>query len=325
VLQDHQVRVHARRDAPAAIRVSEPARGGGGQGCQDLLKRHFGARHERELQRGIEVVGIADVGAEQDLASGLRKDAQLAGHFVEPLFAILNGLAAFARFEIEQCESRDQSHVRPFEAGDERGSPGRRAGRGVGQDVHAAGDHGLQAGAILRMSENRQVSAMSFVYRRAHHLQRHIGDLASALHGSGKELDPVGAALGLGAHAWDSVVRRSHRRHGEVVGLEEAADVHRRLRPEGLSDGQNVWAADFAALDSVAHRERVIEHRRDVEDGGEAPAVEHRVQGLVQFRCAGILRVEQAGTPGRHVHASVCQRKPEWGRLANHRGSSERD
>src|SRR5215472_16724054 len=65
-LQDDQVRIEAPRDAAAAVGISEAACGSGGQRGEDFRKLHSRARHESELERGIEMVGITDVGTEKD-------------------------------------------------------------------------------------------------------------------------------------------------------------------------------------------------------------------------------------------------------------------
>jgi hypothetical protein len=81
--------------------ISESVRRVGGQGSHDLLKAHPGARHQSEFKSGIKVVGIANIGAEKHLASGLRESMQLAYHFVDPLLPLLVGSAAFTGLEIE--------------------------------------------------------------------------------------------------------------------------------------------------------------------------------------------------------------------------------
>jgi hypothetical protein len=74
--QDYQIRFHSVRDSAVMVRISESPRWIRSERCQDSLTIHSRLRHKSELQNGIKMICIADIGAEQNVRTRLGVPAQ---------------------------------------------------------------------------------------------------------------------------------------------------------------------------------------------------------------------------------------------------------
>ena len=69
--KDNQIGLHPSRDAAVAARVSEPARRVRGERGEYVPEIHPGLRHQGVLERRIVMIGVTDIGTEQDLPARL--------------------------------------------------------------------------------------------------------------------------------------------------------------------------------------------------------------------------------------------------------------
>jgi hypothetical protein len=122
--------------------------------------------------------------------------------------------------------------------------------------------------------------------------QRQHGNLAAALVRPGKQLNSIRALCRMVAHQSNPLSGGTGIRDGDVVFLQKLPDIDRFDGPDRLTDGEKVWAAKLATLDSSAQCKRIVEHRADIEHGGKAPAVEHQIQLLIQFAACRVTRVQ---------------------------------
>jgi hypothetical protein len=81
----------------------------------------------------------------------------------------------------------------------------------------------------------------------------------------------------------------------DMILVEKITNVHRLNRPDRLSDRENAWAAQLPAFDAVAQCESIVQHGGNVEHGGEAPTVEHRVQLWIKLLYAGVVYAKKSG------------------------------
>lgn len=112
--------------------------GVGGERGEDLAIVHSSARHEREFERCVVAIRVADIGTEQDVAASLPIGAQLGNHLRDPAFAFF--LTGIARFKIEQGQRRNQGEMRPFESRAELWNPRWRLRNRVREHVYSAVD-----------------------------------------------------------------------------------------------------------------------------------------------------------------------------------------
>jgi|ERR1700722_16330779 hypothetical protein len=87
--QDDEVRIHAFGDATGVRRVTEARSGIGGERSENLLEGEPSARHQAKFLGRVKVVGVPDVGAEEDLASSVGVRLKLLGcgaHVVRGVF-----------------------------------------------------------------------------------------------------------------------------------------------------------------------------------------------------------------------------------------------
>jgi len=75
----HEVGIKSFGDAPGVRGIAESFRGIGGERGQDLLPGEAGEGHQREFFGGIELVGIAKIGAEENLTARIGVGLQLLG------------------------------------------------------------------------------------------------------------------------------------------------------------------------------------------------------------------------------------------------------
>src|SRR6185437_17147186 len=71
--QDDKIGIHSLRDQSAVSRVAEPLGGIRGERSKNVLKAHSRAGHPLEFLGSVELVDIANVGAEEHLPSSLRE------------------------------------------------------------------------------------------------------------------------------------------------------------------------------------------------------------------------------------------------------------
>src|SRR6267143_4054429 len=75
--EDDEVAVQAFGDVTGTGGVPEALGGIGGEGGENLLPGEAGAGHEGEFLGGVKVVGVADIGAKEDLSARVGVGLQL--------------------------------------------------------------------------------------------------------------------------------------------------------------------------------------------------------------------------------------------------------
>src|SRR5581483_2420796 len=118
--------------------VAEFSRWIGRERRENLPIVHAGLRHQGEFFGGVIVIGVANVGPEQNVATCLGVGAQLVHHLSDETGARLLGNFGFASFHIEESQGRNQTQMRALELGSEFRSPWWGVWQGVSEYIDAA-------------------------------------------------------------------------------------------------------------------------------------------------------------------------------------------
>lgn len=121
--------------------------------------------------------------------------------------------------------------------------------------------------------------------------QRQIGDSFASLIRAGEQLDAIRTLLEVIANQCSSFIWPLDIRYADMVLQEEGADVDRFNRPNRFAGREDTRAVKLAVIDAAANCQSVVQYRGDIENGREAPAVEHPFELGVQLCIARLFRI----------------------------------
>ena len=264
----------------------------GRQRRKDLHRRHPGARHQRVFVGGVEIAHVAHVGAEQDLAAAFHERGQFVDRLGRECLGFVSAGGFLRRLVRPQFQRRYQRGVMREHRRDERRRPALRVR--VCQNVDARFHGNRRAFDIRRMREHRPAEPVCFGHRRLRDRNRHRFDFAAAHDRTSEQFYGVGAAAEIGVHRLDGLVGRCGLLHQTKQFRRQVAQVNRNAvgRIQRLTGGQDARARDFAGVDALAQRKRVVELRTGIEYRCEAEPRQHaahlrgqRVRRLLRGAC----------------------------------------
>ena len=319
--KDDEVGVRAFGDVASMGGIAEALRGICRERGKNLLETHAGAGHPRELFRSVELIDVADIGAEQNLSTSLGIGPHLGQRrLVHSLFEVRGGNSS--EFDMPQRQRGDKSHVRRLQALDERRTPRATFRCRVREDVHPALQRDFNSLQIGRMRKNRFALAMRFGDDGFCDVDRHDQN-AVLFNGTGKNLYAVRAVVNLLAHSLDALGGRFDVGNADVIGFEKSLHVNGRsaFPPERFADGENPGPFYFAGFHAMTDEIRVLEDGPDVKDRGEAPARQHLFELGSELLGRKFLGVEQAGREDVDVAVPKASRNDQpfavnYGRVA---------
>ena len=119
------------------------------------------------------MIGVADVGAEEDLAAGIRVGLQLLGGYANGFGDFFGSSAEFLVFHFKEGECGDEGDTGGLDSLDEVGSPRAAHGSGVGENIDAALQGHFDPFSIRRVGEHGLSGAMGFGDDGVCEVQRH--------------------------------------------------------------------------------------------------------------------------------------------------------
>ena len=166
------------------------------------------------------------------------------------------------------------------------------------QYIDAAGQRVVHSSSILRMSEDRLVLRVSYIYCRFHDCGVHIHRWLRSHKGSGEQLDAVEASFHILARHllgvfWAGGFRELHlgRQINRVPILGKDVARHQDSRP-----------GDFPGFNPPTNRHRVVRLRAKVPRSRDTPAGQHLLHVGVEFRCGSVCRILPSGFK---VHVAI--------------------
>ena len=330
-LHRHQVGVQARLDRADAVAPAEQVGGVPGGGLDRLHRRHAPLHHVGELLAVPAVRIHAGIGGEGHLLAGLHRLAEvLALHAADQL---LLGDLRRRRAELGVF-GQDVVVVVDVEVEVGAARLGHLQALGIDEAavlhrVHAGADRHLDRLGAVRVRRHLLAPAVRLVDDRVHLrlrvLRRAHRSLVAEHAGAGHELDHVGTALDVFAHA------RAHRIDavGHTAGAAEG-DVRREAGAVvGMAAGgadrhggdQHARAGNLAAVDRVTQRHVEIARRADVAHRGEAGIERAPGQGGRQHRVVhdalgqrvAVVVAGAGGGIGAEMHVHVDQARQQRG------------
>ena len=201
--EDDEVGVHAGRDAASMGGIAEASGRVRGERSENLLEGQSGARHPCEFFRGVELLDVADIGAEEDLATEFGVGAKLRqGRLFHSLFKIRDGHTP--AFDMPERERGNEGNVSGFQAREERWVPRTAFGRCVGKNIHTTLQTDFNSVLITGMGKDGFARAMRFGDSGFRQIQRH-DENAVLLDGACKKLHAVGTVVKLLAYTFDGL------------------------------------------------------------------------------------------------------------------------
>ncbi len=159
----------------------------------------------------------------------------------------------------KQGQCRSQRNALLLEARELLGRIARLPGDRVRHHVDAGGDHGLNAGRVLRMGEHRLALRVRDIDRGLGDGRVHVHDwLVFALVGAGEQFDAVEADA-----AYSSVpsppLRSGVAASGSCISGGKIGGM--AIPWENAADEENIGPEDFVRIDAAAQRQRVAQGR----------------------------------------------------------------